>query len=127
MAITASLTGNITITDGSTGMIALSKALSGLAVTGTSFGEVSPASIGTSPTSISLPVSPTNFVYIKNTHATQTLTITWTPNGGSSNAVVTLKPSSSIILTEAASGVGITALTLTGSGAATSCEYILAG
>jgi hypothetical protein len=127
MSITAALNGNITITDGETGTVAYTKTLTGLAVTGTAFGEVSYATVGTSPVSITLPISPVNFLSVKNTHATQNLTVTWTPNGGSSNTVLTLQPGSGIQFQEATAGGGITALSLTGSAAATTAEYLLAG
>jgi len=128
MAIQASLSGYIQVTDSVTGTVALQKALSSLANTGlTGFSEINQGSYGTGGTDITLPVSPAQFVYIKNTHGTQTLTVTWTPNGGSSNPVVTLEPGSAIILMEAAAGGGITALHLVGSASNTTAEFIIAG
>jgi len=127
MAITASINGNITVTDGQTGTVAYTKLLTALSTTGTAFGEVSSASIGTSPTSITLPVSPVQFLYVKNLHASNTLTVTWTPNGGSSAVILVLQPGSSIQFEEVASGSGITALTLTGSASSTTCEFLLCG
>jgi hypothetical protein len=127
MAITAQLAGTIQLTDTSTNSTIFYKQLLNLLMTGTSFQETQAASIGTSPVSIALPVSPTNFLYVKNLHATQTLTVTWTPNGGSSAVVQTLEPGSALLLIQTSLTAGITALSLTGSGAATTCEYILAG
>jgi hypothetical protein len=128
MSISISLSGYIQATDSVSGTVALQKALSSLSNTGlTAFSEVQQGTFGSSPTSISLPVSPAQFVYIKNTHGTQTLTVTWTPNGGSSNPVVTLEPGSAIILCEVAAGAGITALSLTGSSSNTTAEYIIGG
>lgn len=130
MAISVSVTGYITATDSLTGTTALSKALSNIANVGfTTFQEVQAGTFGTSPTSISLPVSPTQFVYIKNTHASNTLTVSWTPASGTSAIVTTLAPGSAIILLQAAvtSGGGITALSFTASAASTTAEYILAG
>jgi len=128
LSVTVSLTGSIKATDSVSGTIALSKVLTALATPGTSFSEASALSIGTSPVVIGLPISPTTFVYIKNTHITQTLSVTWTPNGGASNPAITLQPGSWIGFGEVVQALGgITALTLTGSGAATTCEYIIAG
>jgi hypothetical protein len=74
-----------------------------------------------------LPGSPTKVAYIQNNHATQTLTVTWTPNGGSSAVAIILQPGEFIILggQTGASG-GVTALSLTGSGAGTTTRMILA-
>ena len=127
MSITATLSGNIQLTDSTTNTVVFVKQLLSLFNIGSTFLESQSASIGTSPVSVSLPVSPTQFLYVKNLHATQTLTVTWTPNGGSSNTVLTLYPGSAILFVEAATGAGITALSLTGSSAATTCEYVLAG
>lgn len=127
MSVTVGLNGNISVTDSTTGTTSLRKIFAALTTQGTVVSEAQSASVGTSPTAIGLPVSPTNFIYIKNLHATQTLTVTWTPNGGSSNPVLTLQPGSAIIVSENNLVSGITALTLTGSGAATTYEYILAG
>ena len=127
MSITATLAGNIQLTDSTTNATVFTKQLLALLMVGTSFTETNAASIGTSPTSITLPVSPTQFVYIKNLHATQTLAVSWTPTGGSSAVIQTLQPGSVVIFSELAAGSGITALSLTGSGAATTCEMVLAG
>jgi hypothetical protein len=128
MAISLGLTGYIQATDSVSGTVALQKALSSLSNSGlTGFGETQVGSYGTSPTSISLPVSPAQFVYIKNTHGSQTLSVTWTPQGGASNPVITLEPGSAIILVEAAAGAGISALSLTGSASGTTAEFIIGG
>lgn len=89
---------------------------------------VQPAySIGTSSTSITLPGSPTKIVYIQDNHASQTLSVTWTPNGGSSAAIVTLQPGEFIVLGgQTGSSGGITALSLQASGAGTPAKIILA-
>lgn len=122
------MTGSIKASDSVSGTIALSKVLTALTTPGLTFSEAQSLSIPNSPTSISLPVSPTTFLYIKNLHATQTLTVTWTPNGGASNIVLTLQPGSWIAFGEAVLGTsGITALSVQGSGAATLIEYVLGG
>jgi len=127
MGTTVSLNGYIQATDSITGTVALKRLFQSLATTGTIFVESQGGSVGTSPTSLTLAVSPVQFFYIKNTHANQTLTITWTPNGGSSNPVVTLEPGSAIILCEVATGAGITAISLMASGASTTYEFLYSG
>lgn len=128
MSVTVSLTGSIKATDSVSGTIALSKVLLGLATVATTFSEAQSLSIGTSPVVLALPISPTTFVYIKNLHATQTVTVTWTPNGGASASILTIQPSGYICFGEVAQGLsGITALQVVASGAATPIEYLLAG
>lgn len=128
MAVTAAVRGVITITDNLTGSTSLTKVLNN-SYTGTveSYGQQ--VLIGTSPTSISLPLSPAQFVYVKNLSSTtsNTLTVTWTLTGGSSNQVVVLDPSAVLILSELTTANGITALSLVASTAATPVEYILCG
>jgi len=126
LSVTVSLTGSIKATDSVSGTIALSKVLTSLATASTGFTEAQSLSIGASPTSITLPGSPTTFCYIKNLHATQTVTVTWTPNGGASNVVLTLQPGAFICFGEVAQGLsGITALSVQASGASTPVEYVL--
>ena len=128
MSVSVTLSGSIKATDSVSGTIALSKVLTALVTPGTVFSEASGATVGTSPTALTIPVSPVTFLYIKNTHATQTLTVTWTPNGGASNAVITLQPGSFIAFGESVLGLsGITALTVVGSGASTSYEFVFGG
>jgi hypothetical protein len=127
MSITAALTGNITLTDSVVGTQQLIKSIASLIFTGTNSSVAQSQNIGASPTTITLPISPTKFVYIKNLHAVNTLTVTWTPNGGASNQVVTLQPSEAIIFCGSNTSGGITALSLQASGASTPVEYILAG
>jgi hypothetical protein len=127
MSVSAQVTGNITLLDSVLGDTPFQKVLGSLIYVGTVASVGQSVSIGTSPTSISLPVSPTQFLYVKNLHATQTLTVAWTPNSGSSATILVLQPLGYIIFLEPNTTSGITALTLTGSGAATLCEYALAG
>jgi hypothetical protein len=126
MSITVALSGIITITDNLTGSVSYQKQ-----VIGSYVGTVSTEGqnvLVTGATSLALPASPTNFVYIKNlATATSVLTVTWTPNGGSTNTVVALQPSSFIILDENNASSGITALSVTPSVASTPIEYILVG
>src|SRR5271166_2018705 len=127
MAITLSINGNIQVTDNTTNAIAFTKALTAISTSGTIYTEAQTVNIGTSPTALTLPISPSNFVYIKNLHATNTLTVTWTPTGGASNPVVTLQAGASIVMVEPSGASGISALTVTASGANTNIEYILGG
>lgn len=123
MARLLTLTATLTLTDSLTGDAQESKAVSA-AFAGSASMSVQTASIGTSPTSITLPGSPVNGLYLKNLHASQTITVTWTPAGGSSNVVKTLQPGGVLVFIDPIAG-GITALSLTASGTATPVEYIL--
>jgi|SRR5919108_1467377 hypothetical protein len=127
MAITVAQAGSVQISDTVTNNLTLNKTFAALNFVGSVSTFAESVNIGTSPTSIALPVSPTIYVYIKNAHATQTLQVTWTPNGGASNVVVTLQPGEYIVKGAFNNTSGITALTLLGSGVNTTCEYILAG
>jgi len=128
MAVSISLTGQITISDGVLGTISLQKQLS-ILMPGFVFSEAQTLPIGTGPTTISLPISPAQFLYIKNLHAANFITVTWTPTGGASNTVLVLQPGSSIIFSEAAPvpSSGITALSLQANVPNTPVEFILGG
>jgi hypothetical protein len=125
MAITVTINATISVTDNLTGSLQSVKQ-----VVGSYVGTVSTEGqnvLVTGSTAISLPGSPTNFVYLKNlSTGTSVLTVTWTPNGGSSNVVIALQPGSFIILDENNASSGITALSVNPSVASTPIEYILA-
>jgi len=127
MSVSLSITGYVQVSDSTTGIVALKKLFASLTASGTAFTEGQSISVGTSPVTVSLPVSPAQFLYVKNLHATNTLTVTWTPNGGSTATILLLEPGSAILFCEAATGSGITALSLTGSASATLCEYVVGG
>jgi hypothetical protein len=127
MAVSLSINGNITVSDSTSGIIALQKLLSGLTTTGTVFSEAQFLSIGTSPVAIALPISPIQFLYVKNLHATNTVTVTWTPTSGASATIQTLEPGSAILFCQNVVGAGITALTVVASGTNTQIEYIIGG
>jgi len=129
MAITLSFAGQLNVTDSVSGTVALSKQLTNLSTAGTAFSEAQTLSVGTGGTTVSLPISPTNFLYVKNLHATNTLLVTWTPASGTfgSAPIVTLQPGAFIAFSEPTGAAGITALTLTGSASATLVEYVLGG
>lgn len=125
MSIQASVVGNLTLTDTLSSTIALSRQINWSAIFSVNELAVG-GSVGVTPTSVTLPGSPTQFVYIKNTHASQLLTVAWTPNGGASSTVAVLAPSGVLVLVEpsAVTGGGITTLTVTGSAASTTYEYL---
>lgn len=128
MAETLQLNGNITLNTGRTGDIPLPMILALAALSGTIMTGPVQASLNSGANAITLAVSPTQFIYLKNTHATQTIAVTWTPQGGVSAIVNTLRPGDWMIMsTSAGSGSGFSALSLNASGAATTCEYILFG
>ena len=127
MAITVNINGNIQVGDTSTGTTALQKLLTGLSTSGNTFSENNVFAVVNSPTSVTLPVSPLKFLYIKNIDPTATIQVTWTPNGGAINVVLTLEAGSAIMFIEAAAGAGITALSLESSATSSNVEMILAG
>src|SRR5258708_35936236 len=125
MSVTATISGSILLTDSVSNTVQMQKALVALAFTGTVSELSQSQSVGTSPTTLTLPASPTQFLYIKNLAPTNTVTVTWTPNGGASNPVITLQPGSAIIFVELAAGGRITALFVTASGTRTAIGYAL--
>ncbi len=102
--------------------------LSLAALTGTTIKSQRALSLSSGANAQTLPVATTQFLYLKNTHATQNIIVTWTPQGGASAVVMTLQPNDWIMFsTSVASGSGITALSLNASGAATTCDLVLFG
>lgn len=96
-------------------------------VQGTAYVQSNGLNIGTSPTTITLPATNVTYLHMKNLHATQTVTVTWTPSGGASNVVKTIQPGGLIEFLDANGSGGITALSVVASGASTPIEYILLG
>ena len=127
MALNISFQGSIQIVDLISGLIQSNKTILSSLGTATLATVADTLAVGTSPTSIALPVSPTQIVYLQNLHATQTITVTWTPNGGASAVVGTLQPNGVLFLIETNLTSGITALSVQASGAATPLLYVLAG
>ena len=126
MSMIATLSGTVTLIDSDTGTVALSKSLS-VSFTGLLSSVANAVLVGTGNTTVVIPNTTANFIYVKNNHATQTLTVTWTPNGGSSAAVQTLEPGGVAIIVQPATGGGITAMALTASGASTPVEWMILG
>lgn len=127
MALTTTISASIQAQDVVTNNLVINKTLAAFSFLGSVSTVAEAITVSTSPVSISLPISPTQVVYIRNTHATQTLLVTWTPTGGASNPVVTLQPNGYILFGEPNVTSGITALSVTGSAPGTSLEYILVG
>lgn len=92
-------------------------------------GAFSVANLANGANVITLPISPVLQCYVKNLHATNTVTIILTPQGGASATVQVLGPGAvfSFWQTATAATYGITALTLTASAANTPVEYFLGG
>lgn len=132
MAIVITMSGAISVADNSTtNPSPYQKSLTGLNFTGSSVEIYQTLSFGTSPTSVTLPISPAQYVYIKNLSATggNTLSIAWTIEGGSSEPVIVLQGGGFVIFGETvvSASTGITALAITASGASTPAELIIAG
>lgn len=127
MAVQIQFQGSIQISDVASGLIQGNKTIQSLLSSATLATVADTLSVGTGSTSISLPISPTQVVYLQNLHASQNITVTWTPNGGSSATVGTLQPGGCLMLVETDLTQGITALSVQASGASTPLLYILGG
>jgi hypothetical protein len=135
MSVTVAISSSSTITavDSVAGSSPLSKQLSPASapvqLLGTAFDEAQGLNIGTSSVVIPLPISPALFVYIKNLSSSQTVTVTWTPNGGASATVTTLGPNEFILRAgnNTLAGTGITALSMIANAVNTPIEYLLGG
>lgn len=121
------VSGNVILNTGQVGDSQLTMALASLFNSASVLIEPALA-VGTSPITVTLPGSPVKGVYIQNNHATQTLTIVWTRNGGTADQdVYVLQPGEFILIggQSGASG-GLTSLKLNGSGAGTTTKLALA-
>jgi hypothetical protein len=125
MSLSVSLNGNIQVTDSTSNAVASQKRLASLSVTGKNLSEAQSQLIGTSPVTIALPASPANFLYIKNLDTVNTVTVTWTRNGGSSASVIVFNPGGWAIVGCPGTGTGLTALSVVASSSNTPIEYIL--
>lgn len=126
--ISISLTGQIVISDGTTGTVSLQKQLS-LVMSGITFSQAQTVPVSTTITGITLPIALVQFAYIKNLHAANTVDVHWAPTGQGSTTIITLQPGSAIILSEGSSvpTSGITSISLQANVANTPVEYILGG
>ena len=125
MALNFDFSGVMSVTDPNTGLTTLEKTISA-AFQGQINTLAESITVTTSPSTISLPISPTQIVYIKNNSTTFQTTVTWTRNGGASASVVVLQPGAFIMLMETDTTSGITALSFVATGSSL-VEYILAG
>lgn len=126
MSVTATLNGNLQLTDNLSGSTTfLKQLLLSYAGTVSSFAQNFP--VGTSSSTIAIPNASAQFVYIKNlsTVTGTNITIAWTPQSGSLTTVVNLSAGAAIILSETNTSNGITSLSLTASAANTPVEYLL--
>lgn len=121
----ATLNGTITVSSGVAGDTPQVKPIFAAALAAVNNLDTEGGTVGTSPVSVTIPNAVANFVFIQNTHATLTLLVTWTPTGGSTGPVLTLEPGGFIMFVEQATGAGISALSLTGSGAGTTYRAII--
>jgi hypothetical protein len=116
--------GSISFTDSSGIQAPLSKIIPVLTanMTASQFGQ---ATIGTTLSPVTLPISPTQLLYAKNESPTNTLTLTWTPVGAVSAEIMVIQPSGFMLFFNPTGG--ITALSVIASGAGTVVDYVLAG
>lgn len=128
MSVSAAVRGTITVTDNLTGSTSLSKPVNN-SYTGdlATYGQT--VVVGTSAYIVALPNNLAEFVYIKNLSATAgtTVTVTWTPNTGTTVNVITLDPGAMIVFCEGTTNNGITSLSLVSNQLGTLVEFILCG
>jgi hypothetical protein len=126
--ITVGVTGNLTVTDASANTVPFSKSLS-QSFAGTVSEIVQGYTAGTTQQTISLPISPVQFLYMKNLNTSNSCTVAWTPQGGSTETVQLLQPGAFIMYGQVAqsTNTGITDLRVTASGSNTLLEFTIAG
>jgi hypothetical protein len=122
MSISATVTLTVSATDGTTSVLSKS---SPVTLTLNLIDYSSAFNITTSSTPLILPVTPVQFVYIKNIGSTNNLQVTWTPTGGASAIIQTLTPGSPITFGQFTTGQGVTAISVQAITAATQIEYII--
>jgi hypothetical protein len=130
MADTLQLQGSILFNTGRSGDITLPITLALNSLGGTVTTGPVQATLASGANAITLPITTVQFIYIKNTMApaTNTIAVSWTPTGGASAVVQTLRGGDFIIFSASVgAGSGATALSLNASAAATTCEYVLFG
>jgi hypothetical protein len=125
MSVTATTQGQLTLIDSAASTTQLSKVLTGT-FTGTESSIGQSVLIGTSATPLALPVNPIHKLYLKNLSGTATVTVTWTPQGGSTATILTLQPSDYIDLVSSGAS-GISVLSVTASAVSTPIEFWLLG
>lgn len=137
MSVQANITGGFTVQDTSTNYGPL-KALAQMQSAGLSaYSYLAAETITTSPTSITFPFGVTKIqaLYVRNT-GVNSLTVTWTPQGGASNPVITLTagpqatpgtPGGAIMFMEPDLTLGISALSLQAISGSTFADIIIAG
>lgn len=125
--VTVSSSGVVLITDNQSGSV--TQQIPALTAFVGSVAEYYPSIVAASSggTSVTLPISPVQFVYLKNLSTTIAVAVTWTKNGGSSQAILTLDPGGFISFCENSTSNGITALTLTAASSTVPVQMVLAG
>lgn len=86
--------------------------------------------IDTSQATISVPVTQPRQLLLRNTSASQKITVVWTPYGGAEVTINKLGPGGTIALwdpTAAATGIGVSSLKLTGDVAGATYELFIGG
>ncbi len=129
MSITASVNGNFSIIDSAnnSGPQLVFQFIQNNGLTDYSY--LRGYQVPTSATPISFPFGVTlvQACYIRNVGSVNNLTVSWTPNGGASNPVITLTPNSMLLFLEADLTKGISALSLQSITNPTNADIIVAG
>lgn len=121
MANTISVTGSISLVNAS-GVSQASYAFQPLTATANAYTEAL-YTVGTATSTVTLPTATITSALVYNGNASNTLTVNWTPAGGSTETVVVLQPLSQINFI----GGAITAMTLVANGASTNATVIVGG
>lgn len=124
-AYTIKLNGPIQVFDVNNNLVT-SLTLTGIQTPVTDYAQGSLA-VSAAAAAISLPVSPTNFIYLQNI-GTATAVVSWVPQGGAGAIVQNLTVSSAAMVIQAgsAANTGVTAITVS-CAAATTVSYLLGG
>jgi hypothetical protein len=130
MSVTANLNGYLGLTDNLTNSTTFEKQLQ-LSFSGVVSSYAQSLLIGTGGTSISIPNSAAQFLYVKNlstvSSTNSSVAVQWTPESGTQATIITLIPGAAIIFCEPTTGAGISSLVLTASVASTPVEFTLLG
>ncbi len=127
--VTNTLTSTITSTNDTDGTVPINRGTGNPAFDSTTAEFTTYQKLAAGANNINLPVSPACQVYVKNLDPSLIITPTITPNGGIAAIMQKLNPGDQMFIwcNPAATTPGITALSLSASGANCLCEFFIGG